>query len=232
MNILGLIPARSGSKGIKNKNIKLFNGKPLISYSIEASLNSKTITKTIVSTDSDEIKEIAESFGAEVPFLRPKSLAEDHVADFPVIHHTLNYFKENKWPVDIVVFLRPTNLFRKPEDIDASVNKLIQNDFDSVRSICKVGYSPYWMKSIENGQLVPFIKSEYEYKRRQELPETFQGNGVVEAIHAKTILKLNSIYGTKIGFNIMPESSRVDIDTPIDFEWAEFLYKKWKNREV
>ena len=79
---------------------------------------------------------------------------------------------------------------------------------------------------------MPFIQSQYEYKRRQELPKTFQGNGAVEAIYAKTILETNSIYGRNIGFNLMPESSRVDIDTPIDFEWAEFLYPKWKNGEV
>ncbi len=227
MNIIGLIPARGGSKGIPKKNIKNFNGKPLISYTINDALESKLITHVVVSTDSQEIADIALDCNAIVPFLRPKDIAEDITPDFPVMEHAIRWYKEQGQNFDYMVFLRPSNLFRCSDDIDRGIRKINELNYDSVRSISEVGYSPYWMKKIIKGeQLVDFMDSEHSESRRQELPKVYQANGAVDVIKIDTILKKKSRYGDQVGYFKMKEIARVDIDTKLDFEIAEFLYKK------
>lgn len=228
MNVLALIPARGGSKGIKRKNIKPLNGKPLISYSIEEALKSRYITRIVVSTDDDEIARVAKQCGVEVPFMRPKDLAEDHIPDFPVIEHALLWFDKRDWKADYVVFLRPTNIFRTIDDIDRAIEKMLGSDFDSIRGISKAVYPPYWMKRVVGEKLIPFIETGYEGTRRQELPEVYQGNGTVEVIKRETILKKKSMYGENIGFVIMDDIATVDIDTELDFKMAECLYPWWQ----
>lgn len=228
MNVLALIPARGGSKGIKRKNIKPLNGKPLISYSIEEALKSRYITRIVVSTDDDEIARVAKQCGVEVPFMRPKDLAEDHIPDFPVIEHALLWFDNRDWKADYVVFLRPTNIFRTIDDIDRAIEKMLGSDFDSIRGISKAVYTPYWMKRVVGEKLIPFIETGYEGTRRQELPEVYQGNGTVEVIKRETILKKKSMYGENIGFVIMDDIATVDIDTELDFKMAECLYPWWQ----
>lgn len=227
-NILALIPARGGSKGIKHKNIKPLNGRPLISYTIEEALKSKYINRTVVSTDDNKIASVARQYGAEVPFMRPNDLAKDHIPDFPVIEHALLWFDDKDWKVDYVVFLRPTNIFRTIDDIDRAIEKMLGSDFDSIRGISKAVYPPYWMKRVVGEKLIPFIETGYEGTRRQELPEVYQGNGTVEVIKRETILKKKSMYGENIGFVIMDDIATVDIDTELDFKMAECLYPWWQ----
>jgi len=226
VNILGLIPARGGSKGIPNKNIKIFNGQPLINYAIKNSLESKYIAHTVVSTDSSEIAEIARESGALVPFLRPEKLARDTSLDLPVMEHAINWYKEQGQSFDYMVFLRPTNPFRVATDIDKAIEMIISSKFDSIRGVSRVGYSPYWMKKITKGLLVDFIDSDYSESRRQNLPKVYQANGTVEVINITTITKMFSRFGDYIAPYMMDEISRVDIDTELDFEIAEYLYKK------
>lgn len=228
-NILGLIPARGGSKGVKRKNIKLLNGKPLIVYSIEEALKSTYINKIVVSTDDPEIANISIKYKAEIPFIRPKKLAKDHTPDFPVIEHALLWFDNHNWKVDYIVFLRPTNPFRTASEIDKAIEKILGTDFDSVRGISKAVYSPYWMKRIVGNRLIPFIETGYEGTRRQDLPDVYQGNGTVEVIKRKTILEKKSMYGEKIGFILMDDIATVDIDSEINFKIAEVLYPWWQN---
>jgi CMP-N,N'-diacetyllegionaminic acid synthase len=227
MNILGLIPARGGSKSIPNKNIKNFNGKPLITYAIKNSLESKYITHTVVSTDSHLIAEIARESGALVPFLRPEKLARDSSLDLPVMEHAINWYKEQGQSFDYMVFLRPTNPFRVATEIDKAIEMIISSKFDSIRGVSEVGYSPYWMKKIINGELIDFINSSYSESKRQDLPKVFQANGTVDVIKIDTILYKNSRYGESIGPFIMKDISRIDIDTELDFAIAEYLFIKY-----
>ena len=232
MNILGLIPARGGSKGVPRKNIRLLCGKPLIAYTIEQALESELIDRVVVSTEDSEIAEIAEKYGAEVPFIRPKELAEDHVSDFPVVKHALLWFDNHDWKVDYIVFLRPCNLFHTSKEIDKAVEKMLGSDFDSIRGISRAAFPPYWMQRIVGERLVPFIESGYEETRRQELPEIYQINGSIEVIKGETVLKKRnikrSIYGEKIGFIKMDDIANIDINTELDFKIVEFLFPCWQ----
>jgi len=227
MNILGLIPARGGSKGIPKKNIKIFNGKPLIFYSIDVALKSKYISHAIVSTDSREIADIAIDYGASVPFLRPSNISEDTTPDLPVMEHAINWFKNDGICFDYVVFLRPTNVFRVQTDVDSAIEKIMKSNYDSVRAISEVSYSPFWMKKIEGDKLVDFIDSDFSSSRRQDLPKVYQANGTFDVIRTETILNKKSRYGNDIGYVLMDNISGIDIDTPLDFEIAEYLYKKY-----
>ncbi len=228
--VLALIPARGGSKGVPRKNIRPLCGKPLIQYAIEVALGAKSTCKTLVSTDDEEIAQLAREAGAEVPFLRPEALAGDRVPDFPVVEHALKWVMDRGWCPEVVVFLRPTNIFRNSAQIDQAINKLLSDPtLDSVRAVSLSSYSPYWMKRIEGNKLVSFLPSEYEYAPRQILPKVFQGNGTIEVIRAKTILDKKSMYGDQIGFIEMDEIARQDIDTEIDFRISELLFPLWKD---
>ncbi len=152
MKILTIIPARGGSKGIRLKNLAKINGVPLVAFSIEHSLASKLINRTIVSTDNEEIAKVSEKYGAEIPIFRSKELAGDDVLDFPVFEHMLTYLKkEENYEPDIIVHLRPTSPYRKPKWIDSAINLLIENSSaDSVRSVSEPSQHPYRIFEIKN----------------------------------------------------------------------------------
>ena len=154
MKILAIIPARGGSKGIKRKNLVMINNKPLIVYSIEQALAARHVNRVIVSTDDEEIKNVSLANRAEVPFLRPKALAEDHVLDLPVFEHALNFLKEKeKYNPDIVVHLRPTAPYRKSKWIDEAISLLVNNPkADSVRSVSKPHQHPYRIFKIDTAK--------------------------------------------------------------------------------
>jgi N-acylneuraminate cytidylyltransferase len=236
MNILGIIPARGGSKKVPRKNIRVLAGKPLIAYAIEESFKSRFITRTIVTTDDEEIARTAKGFGADVPFLRPAELAEDHVTDLPVFRHCLDWLKENDSCVpDIVVHLRPTAPLRTCAHIDSAVGLLLENpQADSVRSVTDAGPHPLKMWRIEGDLLFPFIPEHiYGIKEcynmpRQKLPKAYIQNGSVDVLRARTILEKNSMSGDKIVPFVMDEMDSVNIDTEIDFQMAEEIIKKRK----
>ncbi len=224
MKILAIIPARSGSKTVPHKNIKSLNGKPLLAYSIEHALQSSLINRIIVSTDDDYYAEIARSFGAETPFLRPKNLSEDNSNDRDVFMHALHWLKNNEsYLPDICVQLRPTHPVRKISDIDKMILMLIENpDADSVRSVIKNNtYTPYKMWRLKpDCYLEPLlsiegVKEPYN-QPRQSLPETYFQNASIDVIRSSTILNKESLTGDKIlGFEMEKE---FDIDTEQDFE--------------
>jgi N-acylneuraminate cytidylyltransferase len=229
IEVVAIIPARGGSKGIKRKNLVMINHKPLIAYSIEQALASKQINRVIVSTDDEEIKQVSLAYKAEVPFLRPKELAEDHVLDLPVFEHALKFLEEKDgYRPEMVVHLRPTSPYRKPEWIDESIALLMQHpQADSVRSVSQPHQHPYRMFRInEGGFLSPIMKHEHptpHVLRRQDLPLMYYYNCVIDVTRPKTIFSKKSMTGDKILPYIMNPDDVFDIDSPKDLEFAKFF---------
>lgn len=227
MKILGVIPARGGSKGVPGKNIKLLLDKPLIQYTIESSLQSQ-LSDVIVSTDSLQIVDISKSLGAVVPFIRPEYLSTDSAKSLPVIQHALNYMEEKNSSIyDAVMMLQPTTPFRTKDDINECISKLMETDADSVISVVDVGaMHPARMKYLEGDRLIdpPFCET-VENQPRQELQKMFIRNGAIY-LTKREILLLGSFKGTDCRAYIMPEERSVNIDTEFDFLYAEWI----KNR--
>jgi len=225
-HILAIIPARGGSKGIIRKNIKNLAGKPLIGWTIETALKTSIIERIIVSTDDEEIAEVGEFFGAEVPFLRPKELALDNTTDMAVYEHTLDWLMQNEgYLPDIIVWLRPTSPLRTSEDIEKAVELLVESRADWVRSVCKVENHPYWTYRLVNNKMEPFIEGIdiRKYLRRQLLPPAYRVNGNVDVTWRKTIVDKKMLYSGNLHAYVMPVERSLDIDTMIDFVFAEAL---------
>jgi len=229
MKSIALIPARGGSKTVVKKNIKLLNDIPLMAYTIQTALENPRITKVIVSTEDQEIADIAKSYGAEVPFLRPVELAQDNTPDRPVIMHTIDWLKENEqYEPELLVYLRPTSPFKTIQIIDECLIK-IENDkqLTSLRTVNQAeGVNhPYWMFSNDKNILKPFIENIEitKYYRRQLLPACYKLNGVVDILKPQIIANGENIYGDKIGFIEIDHLNSIDIDDELDFTFAEFL---------
>ncbi len=234
MTILGIIPARGGSKTVADKNIKLICGKPLIAFAIEEAKKSKFIDRVVVSTDYSKIAEVAIEYGAEVPFIRPGHLAGDYVTDLPVFEHCLCWLKENNgYSPEIVAHLRPTAPLRTTNHIDEGIKILLDSEeADSVRSVCVAPKNPLKMWKINGKAIEPFIpesfsgiKEAYNFPR-QKLPEAYVQNGSVDIIRSETILQKRSMTGDTIFHLIMDEDESINIDTELDFIVAEQLMKK------
>jgi YrbI family 3-deoxy-D-manno-octulosonate 8-phosphate phosphatase len=230
MNILALIPARSGSKSIPHKNIRPLAGIPLIAYSIAAARQSKLVTRTIVSTDDDEIASIAREYGAETPFMRPAEIAQDNTLDYPVFTHALSWLKEhNAYQPDILVQLRPTSPLRPPECVDQALQILLDHpDADSVRGVIPSGQNPFKMWQItEQGRMTPLLSlpaiPEPYNTPRQALPQTYWQTGHIDAIRLSTIMQKGSLTGDIIYPLQIDPHYAVDIDTLRDWQSAEWL---------
>ena len=230
MKILTIIPARGGSKGIRLKNLSKIYGKPLVAYSIEHSLASKLINRTIVSTDNEEIAKVSEEYGAEIPIFRSKELAGDDVLDFPVFEHMLTYLKkEENYEPEIVVHLRPTSPYREPKWIDSAINILVENpSADSVRSVSEPSQHPYRVFEIKNKYLHPLMNERHPEPyllRRQDLPKMYYYNCVIDVTKPSTIFNKKSMTGDKMLPYIMKREDSIDIDTPMDLEFAKVFLK-------
>jgi YrbI family 3-deoxy-D-manno-octulosonate 8-phosphate phosphatase len=229
MEILALIPARGGSKSIPRKNIRHLAGYPLIAYSIAAALHSKHITRTIISTDDEEIARIAQSLGAEAPFLRPFEFALDNTPDFPVFTHALSWLDANEdFQPDIVIQLRPTSPLRPPDCVDRAIQTLIDHpEADSVRGVIPSGQNPYKMWRVDDqGRMTPLLELEGVKEPfnapRQELPQTFWQTGHIDAIRTSTILQKHSLSGEIILPLFLDPRYAIDIDTQRDWQRAEW----------
>jgi CMP-N-acetylneuraminic acid synthetase len=221
---LALIPARSGSKSIPHKNIRLFRGKPLLAHSIRHALDSVFVNRVIVSTDSLEYAKIAREYGAEVPFLRPVELAQDWSTDLEVFEHALLWLKEHEgYEPDICVHLRPTYPVRNAKDIDSVITILLQNpDVDSVRSVAPGAETPFkmWFRN-EKGLLDRVLKSDIHEAHnlpRQALPPVFVQNACIDAVRSRVILEHRSMTGKTIYGYLM--DANYDIDTDQEFQRA------------
>jgi N-acylneuraminate cytidylyltransferase len=228
IEVLAIIPARAGSKSIANKNVRFFAGHPLLAYSIAAGLQAEKVSRVMVSTDDQAYADIAQRYGAEVPFLRPAELAADDVTDLPVFKHALNWLFENeKYQADIVVQLRPTSPIRPRDCVDRAVELLINNPkADSVRGVVTSGQNPYKMWRItEDGQMAPLLHDagdEAFNMPRQSLPATYWQTGHIDAIRTKTILEKKSMSGETILPLLLDTKYTVDIDTLDDWRRAEY----------
>ncbi|PIE49105.1 MAG: acylneuraminate cytidylyltransferase [Flavobacteriales bacterium] len=229
MRVLGLIPARGGSKGIPRKNIKLLNGKPLLQYTTEVALQSKLLSKVIISSDDDEIIRIGKKMGVEVPFKRPNLLANDNSPTLPVIQHALHFFKDKyNEEFDAVCLLQVTTPFRSVEFLDNAIQKFIKSNTDSLISVQKVPhtYNPHWV-FVENhlNNLMIATGDKEIIARRQELPEAFHRDGSIYITKTKVLLDNNSLYGDSISYIESPKELYVNIDTEKDWEKAESIVK-------
>lgn len=232
LKILGVITARSGSKSLKNKNIKNFLGHPLLAQSIYQSLNSKLINKTIVSTDSTKYAKISKKYGAEVPFLRSIKLSRDKTEDIEVFLDLLIKLEKRGYKPDYIVHLRPTSPLRTISDIDNSIKLLIKNkNCDSVRSVnlSKKNLFKSWFE--QKGLIKPIYQGkalkEPWNKGRQYLPKTFIHNGNIDVTKYKTIMKLKSMTGKKIIPLVQKDfKNSVDIDDYEDFKLLIKIKKK------
>nr|WP_231701885.1 acylneuraminate cytidylyltransferase family protein [Crassaminicella thermophila] len=227
-SIIAIIPARGGSKGIKNKNIKYLIDKPLISYTIEAAKKSKYIDRIVVTTDDIEIKKVSEQFGVEVPFIRPKELAQDDTPGIEPIIHAVKWLEDNEgYRADYVINLQPTSPLRTSEDIDQAVEKLLNSNSISLVSVCESSEHPYWMKKIENGIMQSFLEVDIKNKnyRRQDLPKVYSLNGAIYMSTTENLVSNKSFYSENTLPYIMPKERSIDIDDMIDFKLAELTLR-------
>ncbi len=225
--ILGVTLARGGSKGVPNKNITPINGLPLIVYTIQEALISD-LSRYIVSTDSPEIRKIALRAFAEAPFLRPASLATDECSSVDALRHAVAFCEsEEGEEYDYVVELMCTNPFKKREDINACIEKLIETGADSVIGVVKVGDAhPARMKRIERDRLVDFSVPETSSRRQDLQPDAYLRNGSIYALKRDVLMNERIRYGSKESRPyIMPEERSVNIDTPLDLIIAEVLLR-------
>lgn len=225
--ILALIPARGGSKGLPGKNIRPFSGKPLIAWTIEQALASRYLDKVIISTDDEEIIESSKRYGAEVPFVRPKKLATDDAKIIDVITHAVGWLASNDSYYDLIVLLQPTSPLRKSEDIDNALKLLFSKKAQAIVSVCKTEHHPYWFNTLpRNGCMKNFFKPEAIKKNRQELPVFYRLNGAVYSAYCSYLKRQKSFLGYGTYSYIMPQERSIDIDTDIDFKFAEFLLQR------
>ncbi len=234
MEVLAIIPARGGSKGIPRKNIRPFADYPLIAWSIAAARQARSVTRLIVSTDDAEIAAVAREYGAEVPFLRPAELAQDQTPDWPVFEHALRWLAEQEgYRPEIVVQLRPTSPIRPPWCVDEAVRILLEHEeADCVRGVVPAGQNPFkmWRIDPQSGRMYPLLTlpgiDEPYNAPRQILPPVFWQTGHIDAIRARTILEKRSMTGDVIYPLLLDARYTVDIDTPADWERYEQVVRR------
>jgi CMP-N,N'-diacetyllegionaminic acid synthase len=225
---LGIIPARAGSKGLPGKNIKSLCGKPLIAWSIEAGNNSKYLDEVMVTTDGVEIAEIAKKYGANVPFLRPKELADDTTSSFEVIKHTIDFYKNqlNK-KFDYIVLLEPTSPLRESSDIDKAIEMLLNSKADSIVGICKTeSQNPaFLVLKDSNNYIRGYENNKIKVLRRQEIKDVFFLEGSVYISKTDVYLKKKTFYHENtIGYEV-PKYKSLEIDDIYDFIMVEAIMK-------
>ncbi|EGV44350.1 acylneuraminate cytidylyltransferase family protein [Bizionia argentinensis JUB59] len=228
MKILGIIPARGGSKGIPKKNIKLLNGKPLLAYTSEIALKSTLLSDVIVSSDDDEIIKVAETLGVTVPFKRPSALAQDDTPTIDVILHALDWYANQEIYFDAVCLLQVTYPFRTLSFLNEAISKFKDSKCDTLISVQKVPqeFNPHWTFEKNSDGYLKIATGEAKIiSRRQELPDAYHRDGSIYLTTTKTLLEQNSIYGKRLSFLESASETYVNIDTFQDWERAEFLIK-------
>ncbi len=226
MRVLGLIPARGGSKGVPRKNIRPLLGRPLLAYTAEAARSSLRLSRIILSTEDEEIARVGRECGLEIPFLRPAELARDETPMLSVAQHAVRFLEERGDHFDAICLLQPTNPLRSADDIDACIDLLETSDADAVVTILPVPaeYNPHWVYfQGSDGTLRLSTGEPAPIPRRQELPPAFHREGSVYVTRRESLMERNSFYGARLlGYEMRPERS-VNIDTPEDWLRAERL---------
>lgn len=226
MNILYLIPARGGSKGIPKKNIKKLGGKPLIYYAIDAVKTIDPNADICVSSDSEDIIEVVEQYPLAVPFKRPAKLATDKAGSFGVLKHAISFFEKKGKIYDTLVLLQPTSPFRKSKHIKSAL-ELFSLDLDMVVSVCAAEGNPYYSLFEENDNGFLSLSKTSNFTRRQDIPKVYEYNGAVYVINVASLKKYDSLAAfPKIKKYEMDRLSSIDLDVPLDWEYAEFLLER------
>ena len=234
--ILGIITARGGSKGVPGKNIKLLGGKPLIVYTIEAAKKSGVFDRIILTTDDPKIAEVAKKYGCEVPFMRPAELAGDGVQHLPVLRHAVQWLKDNEgYSSEYIMTLQPTSPFRQPEHIQQAVDIILKTGADSVLGVSEIPghFSPHKSMTLDDdaGKLVLFNGSPVKKRtmRRQDLPTCYFSNGTIYLYKTSNLFLSDdqaAFFGDDVRACVIDFQYSLDIDTPEDWELAEFLFAK------
>ncbi|NHN39438.1 acylneuraminate cytidylyltransferase family protein [Pseudomaricurvus alcaniphilus] len=222
-SVLALIPARGGSKRLPGKNVRDLGGKPLIGWSIEAARNAEYVDRVMVSTDDAGIAAAAQQYGAEVPFMRPAALANDTASTNAVILHCLESLAPQQF--DIVVVLQPTSPLRNAVDIDQALAQFVRQGADGVVSVCECEHSPLWSNTLPaDNSLGDFLRPEVRGKRSQDLPGFYRLNGAMYVFSSAALLNQGGIhYSPAVYAYVMPAERSVDIDSELDFKFAELL---------
>ncbi len=228
-NILAVIPARGGSKGVKLKNIREVNGSPLVAITGKLIKQLDYVDKAVVSTDHEQIAKIAKESGLDIPFMRPESLSGDRIADWDVLYHALNECeKEDKKQYDIIVLLQPTSPLRKPEHVTRTVEKLIEGGYDAVWTVSKSDTKGHPLKQLTiSGDILDYYDPRgSDIVARQQLKPLYFRNGAAYAITRECLVEKKSIKGNRLSWIII-EDPLVNIDTEMDFKLAEFFMKEF-----
>ena len=224
MSVLGFIPARGGSKGLPYKNILKLEGKELIGYTIEAAIQSKICDEVVVSTDSDEIAEVSKRFGATVPFKRPSKLAGDDSLMVDVIMHTTDWFKTRNREYDIFLYLQPTSPFRNKGHIQEAFDLFFYKNADVIISVNETESTPDRINTLpRNHRMNNFINLEAQYAHRQEMEKQYELNGAIHIAKWGVLEDSRSWYVKNSYAYIMDRLHALDIDTGLDFAFAQFL---------
>ncbi len=226
MKNLAIIPARSGSKGLKDKNIKLLNGKPLIAYTIEVAKKSNLFDEIFVSTDSEEYAMIAREWGGSTPFLRNDSLASDTASSWDVVRDAILNYKKLGKEFKSVALLQPTSPMRRPDDIINGYNQLKKKNANSIVSVCEVEHSPLWCNTLPYDEsLQNFLNQDLINTPRQSLPTYYRINGAIYIVKTEYLMSTDNIYKEKCYALVMSKKNSIDIDDETDFIIAEALMK-------
>jgi N-acylneuraminate cytidylyltransferase/CMP-N,N'-diacetyllegionaminic acid synthase len=231
MNVLGVIPARGGSKSIPRKNLALVGGKPLLAHIVEAALGAERLERVVVSTEDEEIADVARDLGADVPFLRPAELSGDEVSIVPVVRHAMRTMDEEGFRSDVIVSLQATSPFLGSEDIDATVTKLVESGADSVVSVERIEHAhPYWAKRLVDDRVLPFdASSDDSYLQRQDLPPAFILDGGIFARRRRLLEEWSGRdfgLGSDVRGIVLGGLKSLHIDDPIQLEIARLFLRE------
>jgi N-acylneuraminate cytidylyltransferase len=230
MSMIATICARGGSKGLRRKNVLMFGGKPLIAHSIEHALACSSIDGVYVSTDDEEIAEVARRYGAQVPYRRPAELATDAAAKIPVIEHLVAYLERSGKRPDRIVDLQPTSPLRTPGDVRAAIEA--SADCELAATVCEVSHSPYFslVELAPDGTLQ--LSKPASHSRRQDLPAVWGLNGAVYVWQRSALAHAarHGFWSVRVRPSFMPRERSVDIDDELDFEWAQWLHQRAVSR--
>lgn len=228
--ILGVVPARGGSKGLPRKNVKALLGKPLIVWTIEQAKESKYLDRVIVSTDDEVIADISIKHGASVPFLRPRELATNDAKVIDVLIHAIDSLETNGDSYDLTMLLQPTSPLRISEDIDCAIELLFARKAQTIVSVCETEHHPYGANTLPaDGNMQNFLKPEVINKNRQELPTFYRINGAIYLAYCDYLKTRKTLFGNETYAYVMPRERSIDIDSQIDLEFAEYLLKVKKD---
>lgn len=224
MKNIAIIPARSGSKGLPDKNIKVLGNKPLLAYSILAAKESGCFDEICVSTDSEEYASIAREWGASVPFLRSEKTAGDKASSWDVVKEVLDGYRAMGMEFDTIALLQPTSPLRKAEDIQKGYVLMKENDAKAVIGVCEMDHSPLWSNTLpENLSMRGFIREEAKNTPRQSLPTYYRINGALYIIKKQILESVENMYEDECYAYVMSQEKSVDIDTAFDFQIAQLF---------